>query len=29
MASAIKITDILVLHGGKEYTFKVHEAEVG
>lgn len=26
MASAIKITDILVLHGGKEYTFKVPEA---
>ncbi len=29
MASATKITDILVRHGNKEFTFKVHEAEKG
>ncbi|MEW5840836.1 MAG: type II toxin-antitoxin system HicB family antitoxin [Thermoproteota archaeon] len=24
-----KITDIVVLHGGKEYAFHVHETEIG
>lgn len=29
MAHTAKITDILIMHSGKEYTFKVHEAENG
>ena len=29
MASTTKMTDIFILHEGKEYTFKVHETEIG